>query len=563
MLSVLLGPGRARQAAPAPALASTGIIALPESAEDARPSVRLTRPADWRRSEQRRLRRSRTVPGALRRAWLARRIDGTTYAGYRGTWARSTAAAARLTGAAGAEQRAVLALARGLAERRELHSSRLGVVFLTLRRNTNFWAAHAPPAPGQRFSFGRDPVVFRYEPGQGLQLHWLGTWGRMSGRARFCLEHRARCPKRALRRELDRVVRLASRRGGYDAYESFYRFGGGAPGWVSGMTQGTAVQALARARRAIDAPRFGSSARRALGAFEQGPPTGVAVRDGDGRHYLMYSFAPGLRILNGDLQAITGLYDAARLTGSRTARRLFLRGDRAARRAVGRYDTGAWSLYSSSGSEASLGYHELVDGFLGNLCARTGHRAYCDPARRFARYVREPTRISLAIPRLRPRRPASVSFTISKRSRVLVAIVGRRGPSLRRVLELDRGRHTVGWTPRLSGTFRVRVLAQGPSGPRATLTRSVRVMAPHRQHRSKRTQGTGRKGFVPVEQGKSPSRPREAPDEPAPPDEPTPTPRASAAGRQHGPRGGRAGRHAPRRRREARGPRRTGRAPLR
>jgi hypothetical protein len=496
---------RGGEGAPPPrgALVTPGVVTLPDAPTPpaAVPAPPATTPAAapragaWRARELRRLRRSRSVAGALRRAWLARRIDAAEYAGYRGTWARARAAARRLRGPRGAEQRAVVGLVTSLARERRLISSRLDPVFLTLRRNTNFWSRRGAPRVRQRFVFGRDPVVFGYEPRQGLQIHWLGTWGRANGRARFCLQRPRRCPRRTVRSELDRLVGLASRRAGYAAYEGLYRFGGGRPAWVSGMVQGTAVQALARGRRAFEARRFGLEARRALGAFEQSPPAGVAVRDGGGRHYLMYSFAPGLRILNGDLQAITGLFDMARFTGSRRARRLYRSGERAARVAVGRFDTGAWSLYSAGGREASLGYHRLVDGFLGDLCERTARMAYCGAAQRFSRYEREPTRIALrGRTRKRVGRSARIDFALSKRSRVLVEVRGVRGLALRRVLDLSRGRHAVGWTPRRRGRYEVRIAAQGPSGPRGTLARAVRVTAPARKQRRSSSGGTRRTG---------------------------------------------------------------------
>ncbi len=442
--------------------------------------------AGWRAREQQRLKRSRTVAGALRRAWLARRIDGATYAGYRGTWARAQAAARKLDGARGTEQRAVVALGRELARGRSLSSSRLPQLFLTLRRNTNFWTRRGPPRAGQRFAFGRDPVVFRYYPGQGLLVHWLGTWGRANARARFCLTTPGRCPASTVRWELDRLAGLASRRAGYAAYEGLARVGGG-PNWVSGMTQGTAVQALARGRRAFDAPRLGLAARRALGAFEQPPPRGIAVRADGGHHYLMYSFAPGLRILNGDLQAVTGLHDGAALTGSKRAKRLFRSGERAARRAVAGYDTGAWSLYSAGGRESTLGYHRLVDGFLGDLCRRTGRSAYCRTARRFSRYEREPTRIAFAgRTRTRLGKPAPIRFTVSKASTVVVEVRGFKGLALHRVLQLPRGEHEVPWKPARRGRYRVRILAQGPSGPRGERARSLRVTVPPKRPKPER-----------------------------------------------------------------------------
>ena len=75
-------------------------------------------------------------------------------------------------------------------------------------------------------------------------------------------------------------------------------------------------------------------------------------------------------MLNGGLQAVLGLRDAATLTDSARAQRLFRAGDRAARREVAGFDTGAWSLYSERGKESTLNYHELTAGFLGGLCDR-------------------------------------------------------------------------------------------------------------------------------------------------------------------------------------------------
>jgi hypothetical protein len=225
--------------------------------------------------------------------------------------------------------------------------------------------------------------------------------------------------------------------------------------------------------------RYLRVAERALGAFERPPPIGVRVTAPGGHHFLMYSFNPGLRILNGDLQAITGLRDLAALGHVRRAARLFRTGERAARRAVRGFDTGAWSLYSQSGRESTLGYHQLVASFLGNLCTRTGHRVYCIAQRRFARYEREPPRIHLArLSHLRARRLTLVRFSLSKVSTVDVRVSGRRGISLDEQASLPRGSHSVLWTPPAGGRYRVRIEARGPSGPRGVLARTVRVKPP-------------------------------------------------------------------------------------
>ena len=181
-------------------------------------------------------------------------------------------------------------------------------MFLVLRRNTAFWTRAPLPVPGWRTTFEHDPAVFQYYAGEGLQLQPLASWGRANGLAAACLRSlRAERPDRPCRRRrlaqtLDRLVALGARRGGFLAWEHYFAYGGGAAPWISGMAQATAIQALARGARALGDPHYARAATRALGAFEQPPPTGVAVRAPGGRHYLMYSFSPGLRILNGDLQ---------------------------------------------------------------------------------------------------------------------------------------------------------------------------------------------------------------------------------------------------------------------
>lgn len=105
---------------------------------------------------------------------------------------------------------------------------------------------------------------------------------------------------------------------------------------------------------------------------------------------LMYSFSPSLRILNGSLQALIGLYDDAKLSRSARARRLLAAAETMARPTIGAYDTGAWSLYAFNGRESPLAYHRLVIDQLEGLCQRLGERAYCDAGRRFDRYASTP-----------------------------------------------------------------------------------------------------------------------------------------------------------------------------
>jgi hypothetical protein len=351
-------------------------------------------------------------------------------------------------------------------------------------------------------TFEGDPVVFQWYPGQGLQIQPLANFGKANALWRACAEAQApptataaptaaaaqlpptggtpvasptptssptpapapatACDPQALRGLLDRMLALASERGGFTAWEYNFAFGGGSPPWISGLAQGTAIQALTRGSQLLADPKYVAVARRALGAFERTPPVGVraASSSGTGRHYLIYSFAPGLRVLNGFLQSLVGLRDFATSTGDRRAQRLFRDGDRAARREISRYDTGAWSLYSLGGNESDLGYHRLVRDFLVSLCERTNASGYCAPAKRFERYLHERTRVGFSgVGSVRAGRVASIRFTLSKLSCVTLRV--RRGERLVHVrkLVMPRGLRTLTYAPRRRGRYSVQVQA--------------------------------------------------------------------------------------------------------
>jgi hypothetical protein len=232
----------------------------------------------------------------------------------------------------------------------------------------------------------------------------------------------------------------------------------------------------------------------------------------------MYSFAPALQILNGELQAVNGLRDAAILGRSVRAARLVRDGDRAARAVLGGFDTGAWSLYSAAGAESTLSYHQLTTGILGELCRRTTRPEYCRAERRFARYEREPPRVGIAPLRdLRARRGTPLRFSVSKGSAVQVRVFGRKGVVMARDMQLGRGGHELSWVPPSRGRFRVRVWARGPEGRLGSSSRSVEVVHPKPEPKPKPPRAKLPRSKVPEserarepEAGREPEREREA-----------------------------------------------------
>ena len=388
-------------------------------------------------------------------------------------------------GLAAAELETVLRRTRDLAAAGRLHADRLPAQLLTVRRNIDIVRSGAVPGHRERVTWPGDPVVYERYAGEGLQIQWLGTWGRVNWMARRCVERPRECPRGGLARRIDRLVALASSRGGLTAWEYRFGFGGGSPPWVSAITQGTAAQALARAGTALEDPALHRLARSAVGALATPPPVGVgSTAPEGGAHYLMYSFNPGLRVLNGHVQALVALHDVAEHTGSRHARRLFRRGERGGAARLRAYDTGAWSLYSAGGSESSLAYHQLATGFMENLCDRVSASPYCAASRRFVRYEHEPPRLGVALPRtLRATRPAPLRVDLSKVSSVSVRAEGPAGPALLSSARLTRGAHAVAWVPPRAGRYRLVVDATDLAGNRSETVRIVQVRPGPRKQR--------------------------------------------------------------------------------
>jgi len=263
----------------------------------------------------------------------------------------------------------------------QLIPSRLNVLWLQLRRNAEWWSHGTLLGANERVRFKGSRVIFQYFPGQGLQFHPLANWGR----AEALINHGYYPNVRAFMKEL---IPLAAKRGSSIAWEYYFYFGGGAPPWTSGLSQGTALITLARAYRQFNSAHYLGVARRALSLYQLSPPTGVRVKTRRGAYYVEYSFYRRYRVINGFIQALIGLYDFAQATNDPTARALFRAGDREARHELPSYDTGRWSRYDNTGVLSRLNYHVLLRDFLRQICARTHTRIYCSKAARFTRDLR-------------------------------------------------------------------------------------------------------------------------------------------------------------------------------
>jgi hypothetical protein len=410
----------------------------------------------------------KATSSALARAYGRRAISRAEYLRYRRIVIRARRVVRRLKGARRSEMGNAIALVDGIALRRKLTASRLPALMLILRRNAQYWPRQPFPSDRDHVMFRGSRLIFEYYVGEGLQLQPLVNFKQANLMHGACVKDTGvACDRTGLGKLLAELLGTASTRGGFKTWEYYFEFGGGRPPWISGMAQATAIQALARASQLLHDPSYLEQARAALGAFRKPSPVGVRTSGPlGGTHYLQYSFAPRLYIINAFLQSLIGLYDYSEITGDRTARKLYEDAEPEARAELPANDTGDWSTYSYRGAESTREYHELLRELSASMCSRL-HRdkvvrqAYCDAARNFLAYTTDPAELEYLGPELVTKGvPANVRFSVSKLSAVQVTITRNGAVALDKLGTYRRGTWSVIWKPGAAGTYRIRIAAK-------------------------------------------------------------------------------------------------------
>lgn len=416
-----------------------------------------------------------TVTAELKRL-QAEGADPAAIAGYRATYTDARARVKKLTGARRVALGGVITDLEGMAARKQFTVSRLPSLFLTLQRNVEWWTTQRLLNSGERVSFPGSELVFQHYPGHGIQIQWLGTFGKLNGYWSGGKRYDARAG--AL---LDEIKGLSAERAGGLAWEYLFPFDGQSPPWVSSLAQGTGLQAMARSATRLNRQEdVFPVAAAGLGIFKTPPPSGVRIASGTGAHYLQYSGLPKFKVANGFIQSLVGLYDFATLTGDTTAQSLFEDGDRAGREEIGTFDTGAWSLYSRgapSTRESDLGYHKLLRDFLKQLCSRTTAVEYCSAEQHFTGYLTQPPTLQSLTSKLTARKTGNVRFKLDKISRVTLRIT-RAGKPVATLAPgvLYRGTKSIAWTaPKQSGDYDVTITATDLANNTATTTGVITV----------------------------------------------------------------------------------------
>ncbi len=425
--------------------------------------------------------RTKTPPTVLKGLYARGALDRASFLAARDAYSRARRLGRRLPGRRGLELRGVVADVAAIAARNQLTASRVPVLTLTLERNAQWWGGSGSLlAAGARISFSGSELVWQSVPGQGIQFHPLANFGKLNALWRSKLE------QDRMAALLDELLPLQASRAGGTAWEYYYDFDGGRPPWTSSLSQGTGLQSTARAAvKAGRGPELIPQLANGLAIFRTRPPEGVRVAAPGGRHYAQYSFWPGLRILNGYIQSLVGLYDFAQLSGDPVAARLFAEGEAAARREVPTYDTGAWSLYSrgSISRESDLNYHKVLIEFLQSLCDRTKEATYCDAVASFTDELRVAPTLSLVTRTLRAGARGRVRVRLSKIARVRVQL--RRGGRLVYDASTVQGYGTRSWSvtpPRSTRGYDVTISATDLAGNTAEpVEGTIEVLAPRKR----------------------------------------------------------------------------------
>lgn len=271
-----------------------------------------------------------------------------------------------------------------MAREHRFNSQRIAPLFTTLDHNRRWFRHNGPAAAATDRRFGNSRIIFQYFPGIGWQFHPLSNFAKLN--AIWTVDTPpARRAQRAYAREL---IRWGVKRGSALTWEYYFNFSGSEAPWISAISQGTAAQALSRVAYRMHNRSIMRAARLATISFRQGPTRGLRVKRDGGYHYLGYSGAPNLIILNMFLQSLNGLRTYYVLSGDSRARRSFRLGVAAAKVETPEFDTGSWSLYSLGGPKTDLHYHLLTIEFLNDLCKSTKEQVFCDTRDKFKSYVR-------------------------------------------------------------------------------------------------------------------------------------------------------------------------------
>jgi hypothetical protein len=328
-----------------------------------------------------------------------------------------------------------------------------------------------------------EPIVFTYYAGRGVQFQPFESF-----------KHGNRLIKQAqpdveqARIVADRMLQLSRTRSLMTTWEYFFPFGGPARPWTSAISQANGINFYSRLGELLgpaSGARYTAVATRMSRAFlRSSSKGGVVSAQGTGHFYVMYSFHPRQRILNGHLQALLDTYRLWERTGSATAKLAYDKGYAAIAPMLRRFDTGGWSNYQL-GQEADLEYHEFMTKQLTDLAEMTGAPIFQTYAARFQSHLTTAPIVTFpkagfpAIVAVRDgyRDTTTVGYRVNKRSRVTMLVRDADGHEVwRGTTRHGRGAGSLTWRGITNagarapyGTYTARLTATDIAGNRRSI----------------------------------------------------------------------------------------------
>jgi hypothetical protein len=360
-----------------------------------------------------------TVSGSLTELQNSGKIDASKAKTARATYWAARSLRKRLTGARQLPLTNQLRTLDSLAKKNRITADRVTPLFTMLQLNVDWFTTRGPGAVGTRMTFGESRIIYQYFAGWGWQFHPLANFSKLNA----VWTDKSAGARRYLSKEAYELISFGVNRGGALTWEYYFPFSGSPAVFISSISQGTAIQALARSGNALKDPNITAAATQGAKAFGVAAPTGLKLARDGGLHFIGYSGNRKEIIFNMFAQALDGLHDYSVITDDVEAKSLYEQGLVAARVELPQSDTGAWSLYELGGLESNLNYHQVLVEFLNRLCEDTEETLFCDLHARQKSYLTTPPTVTRISKKLRGGR-IYVTFTLSKVSTVTVRTPG-------------------------------------------------------------------------------------------------------------------------------------------
>lgn len=400
-----------------------------------------------------------SVSGSISKLQSSGAIDSTKAAYARAAYRDARSLRKRVKGARRTAMTMQIRTVEAMARQNRITGDRVTPLFTTLRVNTDWFSKNGPASAGRDERFGDSRIIFQYFAGRGWEFHPLSNFAKLNA----VWTDKSTAARRALGKYAYELISWGVNREGALTWEYYFPFAGSKAPFISSISQGTAVQALARAGNALKDPAITAAGSKAVKSFQVNAPVGLRVAREEGNHYIGYSGNRRMLILNMFLQSLDGLHDFSKITDDPVAWELYREGLKAARRDTAASDTGAWSLYAVGRNESDLHYHRLVTQFLEKICGETGEAIFCDTRTRFNSYLTQKpvvSRVKKSVKRGR----IVVKFKLSK-----ISTVRLRGTGGLAVATVGRGNRS--FSVKRKGSTKVTLVVTDLAGNKTTVSK--------------------------------------------------------------------------------------------